>query len=73
MIIFIVYKLIDFEKAFDSVRRDSLWEIMQQSDITSKIINIVKLRYKTDKCAVLDDAETFVGTVYAAVWHNSLA
>ena len=33
---------IDFEKAFDSVHRDSLWLIMRSYGIPSKIINMVK-------------------------------
>lgn len=48
---------IDFEKAFDSIHRDSLWEIMRQYGIPGKIINIVKLMYSDSVCAVLDDGE----------------
>ena len=33
---------IDFEKAFDSVRRNTLWEIMRHYGIPPKIIKIVK-------------------------------
>ena len=48
---------IDFEKAFDSIHRGSLWEIMRQYGIPSKLINIVKLMYTDSMCAVLDDGE----------------
>ena len=48
---------IDFEKAFDSIHRDSLWEIMRQYGIPRKIINMVKLMYSGSACAVLDDGE----------------
>ena len=33
---------IDFEKAFDSVHRDSLWLIIKSYGLPSKIINMVK-------------------------------
>ncbi|PIK45536.1 hypothetical protein BSL78_17607 [Apostichopus japonicus] len=48
---------IDYEKAFDSIHRDSLWEIMRQYGIPGKIINIVKIMYSDSVCAVLDDGE----------------
>ena len=49
--------LIDFEKSFDSIHRDSLWEIMRQYGLPSKLINIVKLMYTDSMCAVLHDGE----------------
>ena len=48
---------IDFEKAFDSIHRDSLWEIMRQYGIPNKLINIVKLMYTDSMCAVLEDGK----------------
>ena len=36
---------IDFERAFDSVHRDSLWLIMRSYGIPSKIISLVKALY----------------------------
>ena len=45
---------IDFEKAFDSKHSDSLWEIMRQYGIPSRLINIP---YTDRMCAVLDDGE----------------
>ena len=34
---------IDFEKAFDSIHRDSLWIIMRKYGIPEKIVRMVKL------------------------------
>ena len=45
---------IDFEKAFDSVHRQSLWVILQKYGIPEKIIRIVKLFYEDFQCAVED-------------------
>ena len=49
---------IDFEKAFDSVHRDSLWLIMRSYGIPSKIVNMVKALYDDFECAVVDGQDT---------------
>ena len=50
---------VHFEKAFDSVHRNSLWMIMSQYGIPQKIINIVKALYDGFECAVVEkDATT---------------
>jgi len=49
---------VDFEKAFDSVHRDSLWEIMRRYGIPEKIINLVKALYNDFQCSVVDNNET---------------
>ena len=48
---------IDFEKAFDSVHRDSLWIIMRKYGIPEKIIRIIQLFYADFQCAVEDQGE----------------
>ena len=48
----------DFEKAFDSVHRESLWLIMRSYGIPSKITNIVKALYNDFKCAVVGGEDT---------------
>ncbi|KAK3082831.1 hypothetical protein FSP39_006593 [Pinctada imbricata] len=48
---------VDFEKAFDSIHRDSLWSIMKYYGIPDKLIRMVKLLYDTFDCAVLEDGE----------------
>ena len=49
---------IDFEKAFDSVHRDSLWLIMRSYGIPSEIISMVKALYDDFACAVVDGQST---------------
>ncbi|PIK62384.1 endonuclease-reverse transcriptase [Apostichopus japonicus] len=49
---------IDFEKAFDSLHRNSLWNILKEYQIPDKIIRIVKALYDNVECAVVDEGET---------------
>mgnify|MGYP005952242097 CR=1 FL=1 len=48
---------VDFEKAFDSIHRESLWSIMKFYGIPDKLVRIVKLLYETFQCGVLEDGE----------------
>ena len=48
---------IDFEKAFDSVHRDSLWIIMKAYGIPLKIVELVKALYSNFECAVIEESE----------------
>ena len=48
---------VDFEKAFDSIHRESLWSIMKHYGIPDKLIRMVKLLYEAFDCAVLEDGE----------------
>ena len=45
---------IDFEKAFDSVHRDTLWKIMRHYGIPEKYIRLVKCMYDNSECAVIN-------------------
>ena len=47
----------DFEKAFDSVHRESIWKIMENYGIPRKIIHMVQMLYEERECAVLDEGE----------------
>jgi hypothetical protein len=49
---------VDFEKAFDSIHRDSLWIIMRQYGIPQKLIQMVKALYADFQCSVIDENET---------------
>ena len=51
----LVINFIDFEKAFDSLHRPSLWDIMYS--IPVKIIRIVQLLNQESECAVLNAAK----------------
>ena len=44
---------IDFEKAFDSVHLDCIWEDLRSSGIPHKIIAIIKATYNGAECCVL--------------------
>ena len=48
---------IDFEKAFDSIHRESLWLIMRKYGLPNKIVRMVKVFYEDFNCAVEDQAE----------------
>ena len=49
---------VDFEKAFDSVHRESLWTIMESYGIPCKIIHMVHIMlYEDSECAVLDEGK----------------
>ena len=41
---------IDFEKAFDSMKREIMWLMLQECGIPSKIIQIIKILYDGFKC-----------------------
>ena len=54
----LVINFINFGKAFDSLHRTSLWDIMKAYGIPAKIIRIVQLLYQESECAVLDSGQT---------------
>jgi hypothetical protein len=43
---------IDFEKAFDSVKREVMWLTLQEYGIPRKIIQIIKVLYDRFKCKI---------------------
>ena len=44
---------IDFEKAFDSIHRDSLWKILRYYGIPSKLVNVTEMLYSDFKSQVV--------------------
>ena len=46
---------IDFEKAFDSVDRETLWRLMSHYGIPPKLITIIKNTYRGMQCRVLHE------------------
>ena len=46
---------VDFEKAFDSVYRESLWKIMASYGILHTILKMVQILYEDSECAVIDE------------------
>ena len=45
-----------FEKAFDSVHRETLWKIMESYGIPRKLVKMVKAMYAGNQCAVVDSS-----------------
>ena len=48
----LVINFIDFKKAFDSVHRESIWEILKLYGIPHKIINIFISLYTNSQCCI---------------------
>ena len=46
---------VDFEKAFDSVDRETMWRLLRLYGVPSKIVNMVKLSYDGFKAGVLHE------------------
>ena len=44
---------VDFEKAFDSIDRSSLWKLLQHHGIPEKLINIIRSAYEPSTCQVI--------------------
>lgn len=49
---------VDFEKAFDSVHRESLWSIMRSYGIPCKMVRVIADVYEGFECSVIDRSET---------------
>ena len=67
---------VDFEKAFDSIHRDSLWRILRHYGIPLKLVQLIKSFYINFRCSV-GHSDTFEvksgvrqGCVMSAVLFN---
>ena len=49
---------VDYEKAFDSIHRETLWKIMRHYGIPEKYVRLVKMFYEDSKCSVITEAGT---------------
>ena len=49
---------VDFEKAFNSVHRESLWSIIRSYGIPCKMVKVIAYIYEDFECAVIDGSET---------------
>ena len=47
---------IDFEKAFDSVDRQTIWNILRHYGVPEKAVNIIRLLYRDYSCQVIHDS-----------------
>lgn len=68
---------VDFEKAFDSIHRESLWKILRNYGIPCKLVHLIKSFYNNFRCSVghsdtFFDVKTGVrqGCVMSAVLFN---
>jgi hypothetical protein len=54
----LLVNFVDFEKTFDSLHRDSLWEILRNYGIPSKIVQLIKQFYTNFSCTINSEADT---------------
>ena len=54
----IYINFIDFEKAFDSVHRNSLWSLLRIYGIPSKIVDIIRILHDGFQCSVVHESTT---------------
>ena len=53
----LIVNFIDYEKAFDSVDRKTLWKIMRHYGIPCKLVTLVEKLYEGSSCRVLHDGQ----------------
>ena len=53
----LIVNFIDFEKAFDSIDRSTLWKIMRHYGIPQKIVNLTEKIYAGTNCRVIHDGQ----------------
>ena len=49
---------VDFEKAFDSICRGSLWNVLRRYGIPNKKVRVIAGVYEGFECAIIDGSET---------------
>jgi len=53
----LLVNFIDYEKAFDSIDRKTLWKIMRHYGIPQKIVSLIEEMYKNTTCRVLHEGQ----------------
>ena len=48
---------VDFEKAFDSVDRETIWKLMKHYGIPQKLINIIQQLYEDSSCQIIHNGK----------------
>jgi hypothetical protein len=48
---------IDFEKAYDSLDRETLWKLLRHYGIPEKMVNIVKNLYEGMACKIVHEGQ----------------
>ena len=65
---------LDFKAAFDSVNRTSLWQILEQYGLPSKLLSMIKALYHDTKCTVrIDGKDSTAFNVNAGVRQGAIA
>lgn len=54
----LLVNFVDCEKTFDSIHRDSLWKILRNYGIQSKIVQLTKQFYTNFSCTINSEADT---------------
>ena len=53
----LIINFLDYEKAFDSIDRTSMWKILRHHGIPEKIVNLIKSMYEGTSCRVVHDGQ----------------
>lgn len=48
---------VDYEKAFDSVVRETLWKLLRHYGIPSKLVSLIKSNYEGMTCRVIHEGQ----------------
>ena len=56
----LLVNFVDFEKAFDSVDRETLWKLMRHYGIPEKIVTLTRKMYEGSSCRVIHNGEMTV-------------
>ncbi|XP_063904726.1 uncharacterized protein LOC135123778 [Zophobas morio] len=48
----LILVFVDFEKAFDRIKRGTMWKILKQKGISEKMISLIKMMYRNATCQV---------------------
>ena len=53
----LIVNFLDYEKAFDSIDRATLWKILRHHGIPQKLVNLIKSMYEGTSCRVIHDGQ----------------
>ena len=48
---------VDYEKAFDSVDRETLWKVLRHYGVPKKLVNMIKNSYEGMSCRVIHEGQ----------------
>lgn len=53
----LLINFLDYEKAFDSIDRDTLWKILRNHGIPERIVNLIRNMYEKTTCRIIHDGK----------------